>query len=207
MRHYRLCPVHCVPASYFFSYARVSCQSQPAGPRSLDAMLHQLPKTITDLTPEQLCELIKDESNGSGATVLHNLELAEADLPQSYYGLTNLSQVVTHLLRNTSDSDELLTQVRKLAALRLGLSVDSLATALSPSKQIELWDYRNQTQPTLIARLPACEHADFGSFEKMPSAFPQQPLPARPIPNHLTYLNLGEPGQTLSFRDAADALA
>ena len=168
-------------------------------------MLPQLPKTIADRPPEQLCELIKGENQGSGAMVLHNMALAGADLPQNYNGLTNLSRVVTHLLRKTSDSDELLTQVRKLAALRLGLSLDSLATALSPSKQIELWDYRNQIQPSLIARLPACEPADFGSFEKMASAFPQQPLPARPIPSHLTYLNLGAPGQTLSFREAAEA--
>ena len=72
--------------------------------------------------------------------------------------------------------------------------MDSLVATLGQGKQIDLWDYRTQTQPTLVARLPACAQADFGTFNKTPLTLPEGPLPARPIPKALDYLNLGKIG-------------
>ena len=175
------------------------------GPRSLEALLPQLPKRIAEGQPEELCEFIREKPQGSDAITLHDNDLTESNLPQSYNGLTSLSRIVTHLLLSEGDPADLLTQVRQLAALRLGLSMDSLVATSSQGQQIELWDYRTQTQPTLVARLPACEPADFGTFDETPLTLPEGPLPARPIPKDFAYLNLGKVGEPFSFSDALEA--
>ena len=100
--HARLTLMPCTlraSAVLLFLFVSVSCKSQPAmGPRSLEALLPQLPKRIAEGQPEELCEFIREKPQGSDAITLHDNDLTESNLPQSYNGLTSLSRIVTHLL-------------------------------------------------------------------------------------------------------------
>ena len=108
-------------AVLLFLIVSVSCKSQPTPvPRSLEAFLPQIPQRIADSPPEQLCEFLSSEPQGSGAIALHDNDLAEADLPQSYNELITLSRIVTHLLLSESDATDLSPKFVNLPPSGLG---------------------------------------------------------------------------------------